>query len=241
MRIVSSSRADVADMVAQRLSTALTQALQKHSTVLLLLSSGSWSAIYRSLTLIFPPIDMKNLTLALVDERLVPRGHHDSNEEQMRDTGIIDLCISRGARFIPTLQDKYVDIATHTDITDTTYSQSHEHSSYILMTLGIGSDGHTAGILPAANAHVFDSRFGRNKMFVYYEASPAETNNPHLKRFTITPLCIQKADEVIVYAVGSEKKPVIDRLLSSTDQMYDFPAAILRSITDKVTIYTDSA
>ena len=239
MRIVSLHPNELVRLTAEYMCSRLLAALDGKRNVFLLLSAGSWVKIYSSMVPILPTLDMSKLTFGLVDERYVPKEHVDSNEQQISESELIRKFIDQGATFIPTIQDAQIDPATIVELIDSLYKQILSKKVHFLLTLGLGSDGHTAGILPSSTSNVFSSRFNDDKLFVYYQTVPEETLNPHRKRFTISPSCIQKADEVIIFAAGAEKKPIIDHLFYSSEPAHSFPAGILRTISDKVTIYTD--
>lgn len=239
MRIVTLHPNELVRLTAEYTCSRLLAALDGKSSVFLLLSAGSWVKIYSSMVSILPTLDMSKLTFGLVDERYVPKGHVDSNEQQISETKLIRKFVDHGATFIPTIQDMQIDPSINAESIDSLYKQILSKKIHFILTLGLGSDGHTAGILPSSDAQLFESRFGDEKMLVYYETIAKETTNPYRKRFTVSPSCIQKADEVIVFAVGAEKKPMIDRLSYSLEPTHSFPAGILRTISDKVTIYTD--
>jgi 6-phosphogluconolactonase len=241
MRIVSLHPNELVRLTAEYTCSRLLAALDGKSSVFLLLSAGSWVKIYSSMVPILPTLDMTKLTFGLVDERCVPKGHVDSNEQQISETKLIRKFVDHGATFIPTIQDIQIDPSINAESIDSLFKQILSKKIHFILTLGLGSDGHTAGILPSSTPNVFSSRFNDQKLFVYYQTIPEDTSNPHRKRFTISPTCIEKADEIIIFASGTEKKPIIDRLAHSADPIHAFPAGILRAITDKVTIYTDNA
>lgn len=240
MKTVLLAGDDLVRLPSEYACSRLQVALEGNRSVFLLLSAGSWVEIYASMASIVPVIDMSRLTFGLVDERHVPKGHLDSNEQQIFASKLTQKLIDCGATFIPTIQDTDADPTICAEIVDSAYKHVLLQKPYVMLTLGLGTDGHTAGILPSPTQKIFASRFSDEKTYVYYQTTRHETQNPHSKRFTITPACIQRADEVIVFAKGVEKKPMLDRLLLPPGPIHTFPAGILRTISDKVTIFTDN-
>lgn len=240
MKIVTIDSHELVKSAAQYTAFILLAALRASKDVFLLLSAGSWVKVYSSLVTILPSIDMSMLTFGLVDERFVPKRHKDSNEQQISESKLIQSFVGYGAKYIPTVQDINVDPKASAQTADVIYKQVFSRNPYFILTLGLGTDGHTAGILPSSSEQLFNSRFADEKLLVYYETISDETQNPHRQRFTISPSCILKADEVIVYAAGAEKRPIIDQLVHTSAPIHTFPAGILRAISDKVTIYTDT-
>ena len=241
MKTVLLSSNDLVRIPSEYILSRLRVALESNRSVFLLLSAGSWVKIYASLASMLPVMDMSRLTFGLVDERHVPKGHADSNVQQVFQSKLIQKLIHNGAAFIPTIQDNNADPTICAENIDSAYRHVLLLKPYVMLTLGLGTDGHTAGILPTSTKEIFSLRYSDKKLYVYYQSETGETQNPHRKRFTITPSCIQNADEVIVFAAGVEKKLVLDHLFQKSDAIYTFPAGILRTISDKVTLFTDNS
>ena len=94
--------------------------------------------------------------------------------------------------------------------------------------MGIGEDGHTAGLLPG-----YQTEWDIDSLVSGYEN---ESNLPH--RITITPKAIRELDQAIVVAKGANKKEIINRLFRENCPIDEFPAMIIKSIP-KVDIFTD--
>lgn len=99
----------------------------------------------------------------------------------------------------------------------------------VVALLGIGSDGHTAGIFPQMETDT-------TKWTQYYEV-PALVN-PITRRLTITPTYLkEQVDKAFVFVAGEEKYPVVRQLLNREAGYETLPASILLEIA--CTLFTD--
>jgi len=104
----------------------------------------------------------------------------------------------------------------------------------IIATIGVGTDGHTAGIFPHQTS--FDPN--TTDWVVAYEFSPEV--NPHTMRITTTPTFLKtQVTEAICLITGEEKRDVLKSIQSTDCTLADMPACILKDMSS-VTIVTDS-
>jgi 6-phosphogluconolactonase/glucosamine-6-phosphate isomerase/deaminase len=103
----------------------------------------------------------------------------------------------------------------------------------IVVTQGIGPDGHTSGILPPADLALFEQEW-----VVGYDASYSK--NPHPLRVTTTFSFLRQVDVSILYAVGAEKLPALTHALAPHASLTDYPAAIITQMRH-VTLFTDQS
>jgi len=162
--------------------------------------------------------DLSRLTVSLIDERYGPVGHADSNWRQLADAGFMPA----GATRHPVL-DGSSDAKT-TEVFNEFLHIQFARNDFHLGLLGIGPDGHTSGILPHSPA-------------VTAPELVASYDGGAFRRITTTPHALSHLSEAVVYAVGSGKWPVLDRL--ETDlPVAEQPAQALKSVP-KLTIFTD--
>ncbi len=132
--------------VIDYLSLTIRQKLDEGKKLLWLIPGGSSIPIVAAVSKQLQGDDLSNLTVTLTDERYGPVGHADSNWQQLRDAGL-NL---PGANLQPVLRGKDID-TTAADYS-ATIAKDLEDCDYKLGFIGIGADGHTAGILPASPA-----------------------------------------------------------------------------------------
>lgn len=159
-----------------------------------------------------------HLTVTLVDERYGPPGHPDSNWEKLLAGGFQ----LRNAHLEPVLRGGNADQT----LADFERLASHllQDTDYKIALLGIGADGHTAGILPRSPA------VSSRSLVSFY-------GTPEYQRITLTPRGLAKLDEAVVYAVGDNKRQALQNL--SKDIPMDIqPAQILKKIP-RLSIYNN--
>ncbi len=144
--------------------------------------------------------DLSALTITLTDERFGEVGHADSNWKKLEKAG----GLSSGAAMIPVLTGGSLEETAQA------FSQKVEqalaNADFSLALLGLGADGHTAGIMPGAPE--------ANGFAAVYEGAD-------FTRISITPSTIAMLDLAILCSNGEEKWPQLDRLmlnLSSIEQ-----------------------
>jgi 6-phosphogluconolactonase/glucosamine-6-phosphate isomerase/deaminase len=158
------------------------------------------------------------LVVSLIDERYGVVGHDDSNWKQLMDSGFS----LPGATLVPVLSGESFD-ATVANFADSLKNELSD-ADYSLVLLGIGPDGHTSGILPHSPAvEAKGLTFG-------YEWE-------QYMRITTTQHAIALLDEIVVYALGKNKWPVIDNLAKDLP-VAEQPAQLLKPLR-KVTVFND--
>ncbi len=175
--------------------------------------------------------------VAMVDERYGGKLHNDSNEKMIRATGLISY-IENHVRFYPILENKSSE-ETARDYDDTVrYLFGYFRKS--IGILGIGADGHTAG-LPAGNKNQ-QSIINNQELVTSFDDFPGEFK----KRITLTFLGLSKLDLIIVLAFGKEKKKALKLMFthsagSGQEEIGEIPARFLleKGIAEKTILITD--
>jgi len=200
----------------------LAQLKSAHKT-LWLVSGGSAVSLQVQIMqqLIQSGVDLSLLTILPVDERYGNPGHKNSNSEQMRSAGfapgkaVWHDVLAGGRSFEETVQ---------------AYSQLSERllqtSGAVVAILGLGADGHTAGILPNSPA-ITDT----DSPVVGYEWAD-------YRRMTLGKESLLHITAVFVLAYGDSKHEALLRLQKNQEPFSDMPAKLLYDISD-VTVYND--
>jgi 6-phosphogluconolactonase len=204
--------------IAQQISESIRSKLAEGRDVVWLLSGGSAITVAVEAASLLADEGTPRLTVGLIDERYGKPGHTDSNWSQLEAAGFklegIDLApMIKGLDFIGTTKeyDKFI-------------AQIAGQNSYKIGLLGMGADGHTAGILPYSP--VIDS----NSFVGCYEAAD-------YRRVTLTGKGLRILDKAIVYAAGAAKRSAIENLTKSMPAAKQ-PAQLLKRIAD-VDVYND--
>lgn len=208
----------------QELETALVLslnvALAKKETVLWLVPGGSNITVASAIMSGLRKENLKQLTIALTDERYGLSGHKDSNYFQLHEAGFD----THGATFHDLLQGaSFADtISEGAKAMETVFSQTKT----IIGFFGMGPDGHIAGILPGSPAAVNEKVW-----MTGYDGG-------QFQRFTLTPFALSHVQQAFVGTFGAEKRVALTTLHDKIVPIAEQPAQILRHIPE-VFIYNN--
>ncbi len=213
------------DQEASRLIRTILLQQLKLGSVLLLLSGGSATKVYRLLSKTLAG-DLSRLTVGLVDERWHLNPHHDdANDKAIRATGLFERVIALGGNYEPILQggDMNQDVSSYQGKLAQLFTRS-----YVVAVLGIGMDGHTAGILPGEDEVEFNQRFNGSSLVVGYH-----NDGPYPWRITLTLSALKQTDTAIVIATDPAKKNILDAITApALPSINQTPATILAKMKE---------
>lgn len=227
------------DSMADILAKKIISIAESNIPTLILFSAGSWVQVYKRIANLPRGLDCSRLTIGLVDERWVSNDDENRNEKQIRNTELMHSLELNGAHFVPMIFDIKADTSMNVYKISRIYMNMKSEGKRIFLTIGIGADGHVAGILPVTNESLFIDHYHAPTPVVYCNFHSSQIANPHTQRLTITPDFIRSADEVMVYMSGAGKKQVLERLLRANEKAHVFPAKILSESHAGVELYTD--
>ena len=247
-----------AEDVLQKTSDAVNAMLEREfgGPIMLLLSGGS------SLTLlqrIRAELLGPHMTVMMSDERL-SGDPKINNFAQMMATPFYENATARGCAFVDTrpafaqasasgkpTADKSAGKAAVMETVEELGARMHRSLSdwraanpkgRVIMTQGVGPDGHTCGIMPfPSDEQKFKELFEEEgKWAVGYDAS-GKSEHPFRATVTIS-LLRNGVDESVAYAVGSAKKHALKRATAGDIELWKTPVAVMREMK-KVTLFTD--
>ena len=204
------------------LSQRLIKELRQDRNVLWLISGGSNVSSAVSVMKSIPSNLQMQLTIMLVDERFGAVAHDDSNFQQLINAGFdagdsILLNILEPSLSLQETDERFRSIA----------GQAFEETDVVIALLGIGPDGHLAGILPNSPAS------GElRKYVVCYDSDPYQ-------RITLTFPALRKVKAAYIYAYGQSKLQALEKLKSENISPEIQPAQILKEL-DEAYVYNDS-
>jgi 6-phosphogluconolactonase/glucosamine-6-phosphate isomerase/deaminase len=214
----------------------LNQALNKYSgqDILLLLSGGS---ALNLIDLVETKNISENYTIGVVDERF-SNDPKINNYLQLREKqNFITEANKANANFLDSIPKVGESLENFTDrfLGNIQVWQEKHKQGKIITTLGMGPDGHTAGVMPhPENSKWFAETFVSSKIVAGYDAGK---KNSHPLRVTLTLTFLRKhLDLAIVFVCGNDKKQALENLLSETGQLHDTPARILKEIKDCILV-----
>lgn len=200
---------------------------------LLLLSGGlSPQPLYKKLS--FSTLSVG--AVATVDERFGPFGHEESNERMFEETGIYGWAQKQNADIYRVLHEQSSTLEETAASYEKSIAQAFKKFDKKIAIMGIGSDGHTAGIAPGV------SWWDTDRLVVgYRNSAPAGGDGWHWpERVTLTFAALRKVDKFLLLVFGQKKRKVLERLqLNEEASLQEFPAAFYLEVAAKTTIVTN--
>lgn len=203
------------------IARGLDRALQNKLKVLWLLSGGSNIEIEAQALGALRYATAKNLTISMIDERFVPLSSAQSNWRALLEAGLD----GHNARLEPPIIDWSLSLSEAAADWAARLKKAMADADVVFGQFGIGSDGHTAGILPGTAG----AQEGK-ALVVGYRGKDHE-------RLTTTPAVFRRLDLAVVVAMGESKKPVLERM--QTDVSAEEQPAQLLLQAKELIIYTD--
>lgn len=178
------------------------------------------------------------LTVGVVDERF-STDPTVNNYLQLRATIFAQLAQQAGTQFIKTVpQDGQTtaEFAQHYEAQ--LHNWRHENpEGMIVLTLGIGEDGHTAGIMPfPEDPTYFQATFNNPNQWV--AAYNAGGKSQYKERVTVTLPFLTVANATIIFATGTNKHTVLKKILTQEATMATYPAVIIHQLAE-AKLFTD--
>lgn len=210
------------------------ECLDTKQPLLLLFSGGSALSVTDYLP---ASSDAAFLTLSVVDERDDP-SKKASNFQELKRTPWFQKMMLCGASSIDPLTDNHLSTekkALAFERTLRQWKENHRDGS-IIVILGMGADGHTAGIFPAQEAEIFDQLFQGDAWVIGYTV-PEAPSCPTRITATLTFLQ-QEAAKVYVFLCGQEKATTWEHLLANDIVLSTLPILGIYGMR-QVAIYTD--
>lgn len=204
-------------IIAGRLQTELSH----NKKVLWLLSGGSNIDIEAAALQLIPLELQSRLTISLNDERYGSYGHKDSNLQQFQEA----LQSDTKATIIPVLQKDNLSLEATTNAFSVAINTAIESADVVISQLGMGSDGHIAGILPESPA---------------IDATDAVTSyiSEQFQRITITFETLRHIQATYVFAFGDDKRKQLKLLRDGSVSVSKQPAQFLKQLFE-VYVYND--
>ncbi len=232
----------------------LIKSLKSHQKekILILLSGGSVINLYKKLAGYIRSANIKNdsLVVGQVDERFKPENSKletrnsnktsKINSQIIGETGLWEVCNKKSIPYYLVSQEGTLEESA--EKYDQTISKLFKEYTYKIAVLGIGEDGHTAGLLPG-----YEKAWNIDKFVVGYKIDDGQNKamaiscpNIFRQRITVTPKTLQDLDQVLVVASGENKKEAIREILDPVNEnnINKYPAVLLQKIKE-VDLFTD--
>lgn len=201
------------DICLRHFLSCYRQAIKDHHAFYIALSGGSTpKALYTALCR--PPyseqIDWRKVWLFWGDERSAAPNHPDNNYKMALDAGFHSVPIPKEQIFRMKAEK---DIQHNATLYEETLRRVLPNTSFDLIILGMGDDGHTASLFPHTEAlHI------RNHLVVANHVPQKNT-----WRMTLTFEMINQAKNIVIYVLGASKKQILKEVLEGPEDIDRYP------------------
>lgn len=175
--------------------------------------------------------------VGLIDERFGQPMHENSNELMIKNTGLLDYFKSKNIPFHSMLQ-KGFDREQDARAYDQKARDLFFHFPRSVAILGIGADGHTAGIAPN-RSNFTNPMFEKERQHLYVSEFDDPTG-PFGQRISMTFAGLALIDFLLVFVFGKDKQKAIKKAFTS-GYLTDCPARFFQQpdIASKTLFITD--
>lgn len=168
-----------------------------------------------------PPELKSKLTVMPVDERYGEPGHDASNWQHLLDAGFE----AGQATLLPALEAGLDFQATQAHY-EQQAGQAFKDNQLVIAQLGIGGDGHIAGILPDSEA-----ANETGQLVAAYQSTP-------FARLTLTFTALRRVTAAYAFAFGNTKHEALTSLQAQSIELAKQPAQILKQMPEAY-VYSD--
>lgn len=216
----------LAQALAEKVASALSESIAARGSATLAVSGGSTpKAFFEALSQ--KSLDWSQVSVTLVDERFVPADNPRSNHLLVA-THLLKNHAAE-ADFVPLYQPE-ADIEAAAAAATNAISDMGTPLDVVI--LGMGADGHTASFFPGGDNLEDALDLDLPPRVLTMEAAGA--GEP---RLTLSFSSMADAGLLIVHIEGAEKKAVLDKALSGTDEAEMPIRAVLQRAETDVEIY----
>ena len=206
----------VAEQVAERAAAYLEQVIREaliHQKSFSLAISGGRTPWEMLKILSKADLPWQRINLFQVDERVAPDGHPDRNLTQLFQA-IAGTPMVTQLRIFPmpvTAEDLDAAAKEYTEV----LNEVTEGKGLDIIHLGLGSDGHTASLVPGDEVLAIQNRL----------VACTQNNYQGRIRMTLTYPLLNAAKQILWIVTGSEKKEMVQRMLQQDPSI---PAGCVR-------------
>ncbi len=177
--------------------------------------------------------------VCIVDERYGKPYHDNSNEKMIEGTGLIGYLNGVNIPFYNILENKSM-VQTASDY-EKLLAFLYGQFAHRVAIMGIGKDGHIAGIPAKSQISRFAARRAnlksrKGQLAVYFEDFPGESKD----RITLTFKALEQINKHIILAFGEDKKKAMLKMFEEGSEE-DIPARfyLREDIAKKTLLITD--
>lgn len=218
------SIAELSVECANAISDYLAKAIALRGVGSLVLAGGSTPREVYKLLSTSNTIDWNNTHLFWGDERCVPPDHQDSNYLMVKQSLLDHITIP--AKNIHRIKAEENSSQAAIQYNNDIKRWLDMHSSFDILLLGIGDDGHTASLFPETEA--------LNEQSVFVKENWVPKFNAY--RITLTYPAINRSNHILFLVAGSSKADALHRIIDLNEPL---PASTVQSANDTVEWFID--
>jgi len=210
----------------------INQIFNKHQgDIVCLLSGGSVLEVTRYIKI---PDESECRTIFIMGDERVSRGVNINNYLQLQALLPNSKILRNTIPTVPEENENSIDFAVRIEKTFLQiFSELKEPK--IISLLGVGEDGHVAGIFPLEKA-IFYTVYKDDRAYVPVPANELKIDY----RASFTPSwMLMNVDEIIAYLSGKPKQIILESLIGEQKEIYERPAELLKEHKHSH-IYTDT-
>ncbi len=218
--VQSKSRATAEKKAAQVIAAALRRIVKKKGRAVLAVPGGrSVSEVFRLLSA--ARVDWSKVHIFMVDERLVPLGHKDSNFNLVEENLLLEFLKKRKVHLENIHPFLFRKKAADFGLGEYARELKRVGGGYDVVLLSSGEDGHVGALYPK---HA--SVRSKAKYFLSMKDSP----KPPSLRMTMSKQLLLDSDTAVVLFFGEGKRVAFEKFLDEDLGVADCPAKIVSSV-----------
>ncbi len=209
----------LAEKLAKDFIRHINRMILSNEKVSIALSGGSTpSLFFNAMVSMDPQVDWNRVRFYWVDERCVPPEHPESNfgvayREFLLPLGIPETSYLR----IRGEDDPEKEALRYGELIKKNVAPGKDHPVFDIVLLGMGPDGHTASVFPWQKALWYGDHL------CTVGTHPASGQ----KRVTFTGQLINNAKRVVFMVTGSEKAPVLKKVIRRSGNYLEYPSSFV--------------
>lgn len=228
---------------ASQCARAITQKILESVPHVLLLSGGSALEVIPFFESLWKEqnIPLRMLTLGMADERF-DATYNNFLTLKASYPSFCSFVESNHGVFLdtsPRFPTQYEEADWYDQELTRVFVETEHQLGNITILLGLGDDGHTAGIVPyppEEEQSFYPLFLDTDRLAVGYDATG---KNQFPKRFTLTYPGLTRANELFVFACGEKKKEVLKTIETNTEPLHRYPGLFFANTSQTVTLFTD--
>jgi 6-phosphogluconolactonase/glucosamine-6-phosphate isomerase/deaminase len=178
-----------------------------------------------------------HLTFGMLDDRFTPDPKRN-NLAQIMTLDFYKRAKAKGTKFISTIPKSGDTLASAGErLNRQLHAWRRKHpDGFIVVTQGVGPDGHTTGILPyPEDPQLFQKLFFSRKWAMGYNVG---NKSPEHERLTVTATFLIKiVDYTVTFMSGQAKQEAVEKIVSPTGELAAAPCRILREVHENDLFY----